>query len=591
MESYAEWWTACDTLAGALLLPLAVWILFSGIDDLFVDIVAWLARRLSRVRHPAPRRRELMRLPQARVAVCVPCWQEHAVIASMVERNLERIDYDAYDIFVGAYPNDTRTVDAVNELARRYGRVHLALCPHAGPTSKADCLNWIYQHVLLHESKHSVRYDILVTHDAEDVVDAHELRWINFHARTFAMVQIPVMPVATGLWRWTHGVYCDEFAEYQSRDMPARQFLGAFVPSSGVGTGFRRDALERLAEAEQNRIFEPVSLTEDYECGLRLRRLGARQWFHDLVPGGVATREYFPQTWRRAVRQRTRWVMGIALQTWDRHGWGGAAMQKYWLWRDRKGLIGNPASLLTNLLLLYYTAAALFRPWPALPGADTGLYWVTAVLGVYRLGYRAFWSGRHYGLIFACALPLRAVWANFINTAATFGALRQFARSKWTGEPLRWVKTEHEYPSAAALATNRWRIGEVLVRNGYLSAADLRAALADKPAGVRTGEWLVARGLIDEESLYDALSLQHSVPFRKLDPGEIRKEVARALPGKVCRRWRVVPFKVEAGALFVAGPEVPDSEIRAGLRPYTRLGLRFHLVPEGNYEELVSALL
>ena len=61
------------------------------------------------------------------------------------------------------------------------------------------------------------------------------------------MVQVPVLPLRTPLTEWTHGVYIDEFTEYQSRDMPARQAMGAFIPSQGVGTGFRRDALDAFA--------------------------------------------------------------------------------------------------------------------------------------------------------------------------------------------------------------------------------------------------------------------------------------------------------------------------------------------------------
>ena len=85
---------------------------------------------------------------------------------------------------------------------------------------------------------------------------------------------------------WTHGIYIDEFTEYQTRDMPARQMMGAFVPSNGVGTGFRRDALDRLAALDHNRVFDPVCLTEDYENGLRLRLRGAKQLFLPLQAEG-----------------------------------------------------------------------------------------------------------------------------------------------------------------------------------------------------------------------------------------------------------------------------------------------------------------
>ena len=100
------------------------------------------------------------------------------------------------------------------------------------------------------------------------------------------MVQVPVLALPTPLSHWTHGLYCDEFAEYQSRDMPVREAMGAFLPSCGVGTGYRREALERLAAHSHNRIFEPSCLTEDYENGLRLHQLGARQCF----PEGAAER-------------------------------------------------------------------------------------------------------------------------------------------------------------------------------------------------------------------------------------------------------------------------------------------------------------
>ncbi len=68
------------------------------------------------------------------------------VIGRMLEHNLASIRYPDYHIFAGAYPNDA--LDAGRRARGRCDRfpnVHLALCPHDGPTSKADCLNWIYQ--------------------------------------------------------------------------------------------------------------------------------------------------------------------------------------------------------------------------------------------------------------------------------------------------------------------------------------------------------------------------------------------------------------------------------------------------------------
>ncbi len=121
--------------------------------------------------------------------------------------------------------------------------------------------------------------------------------------------------------------------------------MGSFVPSNGVGTGFTREALENLANSENNLVFEPTCLTEDYENGLRLHRLGSKQMFVPLSVFGttkqgatvVATRELFPLKAHDAIKQRSRWILGIGLQCWERNGWRGSWSEKYWFWRDRKG--------------------------------------------------------------------------------------------------------------------------------------------------------------------------------------------------------------------------------------------------------------
>ena len=266
-----------------LLTPLAWAILLSGLDDVVVDVFWACAWIKARVRPAArlfpPGERQLDSAPKRRIAVLVPLWQEHAVIAKMLEHNFASIRYGDYHIFAGCYPNDAPTQEAVRSAAARFANVHLALCPHDGPTSKADCLNWIFQHLLLEEESRGERFEVIVTHDAEDLIHPEELRWINYYSGRFDFIQTPVLPLPTPFRDFTHGVYCDEFAECHTRDMTVRPISGGFVPSSGVGTGYRRDALERLARASSNRIFDPEALTEDYVNGLRLFRLGCTQTF------------------------------------------------------------------------------------------------------------------------------------------------------------------------------------------------------------------------------------------------------------------------------------------------------------------------
>jgi adsorption protein B len=529
----------------------------------------------------------LLSTQQKAIAVMVPLWHEHSVIGRMVRQNSASILYGNYHIFIGGYPNDTPTLDEIRKLEESYSHVHMALCPHDGPTSKADCLNWIYQNILAYEARHGMRFDVLVTHDAEDVIHSDALHWINYYADGAQMVQVPVLPLPTRVREWTHGLYIDEFTEYQSRDMPARQTMGAFVPSNGVGTGFRRDALEDLAECGQNRVFEPVCLTEDYENGYRLKLRGATQIFLPLLADGMATREYFPHTLRTAIRQRTRWVTGIALQTWDRHGWSGSFVQKYWLWRDRKGLLGNPASLATNLLFFYGVGRALMGE--PLPGNATMA--VCALIGLYRLAYRMACVWRIYGFALAATVPVRVLIGNYINTVATFSAMRRFWTAKLLGAPLVWLKTEHAYPKQSALGKRCAKIGELLVAHGYVSQAEIDHALSTKPDHIRLGEHLVELRVLDETDFYEALSLQHCLPQLSIHDLDVPPSVARALPAAIARRHKLVPFKIEVGRLFLAGPELPNAEVRREVERYTSLEVEFHLVTPSNYRRLTEEFL
>src|SRR3546814_4746345 len=67
-----------------------------------------------------------------------------------------------------------------------------------------------------------------------------------------------------------------------------------------------------------------TSWTEDYGIGLRIGALGGRGILARVpeYPGGpvVAVRAYFPATLDAAVRQKARWLFGIALAGWDRTG-------------------------------------------------------------------------------------------------------------------------------------------------------------------------------------------------------------------------------------------------------------------------------
>jgi hypothetical protein len=53
----------------------------------------------------------------------------------------------------------------------------------------------------------------------------------------------------------------------------------------------------------------------------------------------------------------------------------------------------------------------------------------------------------------------------------------------------------------------------------------------------------------------------------------------------------VLPYKVAAGHLFVAGSELPSDEMHRDLRKFSSLELRYHLVTPTELEELTHEYL
>ena len=171
-----------------------------------------------------------------------------------------------------------------------------------------------------------------------------------------------------------------------AEDLVVREALDRSLPAAGVGCAFSRRALERIAADHDHAIFNTASLTEDYDLGLRLKAYGLRQAFvkyfvhrevmdrHPLtgrrrirrVRELVCVKEFFPGTFRTAVRQKSRWVLGISLQGWQQIGWSGSGWRRYMLWRDRKALFTNPVNVL-GYAVVPLVGAALLAGVPAVP--------------------------------------------------------------------------------------------------------------------------------------------------------------------------------------------------------------------------------
>ncbi|SEN51339.1 adsorption protein B [Sphingomonas gellani] len=199
-----------DAVARELMLFAAVMLLIGGIDDLLVDMVYWIRR----VRHgPVSAFRLQPPADAGRIAVFVAAWQEAEVIGAMLRTALDRFGAGDYRIYVGCYPNDPATVDAVAAVAESDARVRLVIGGRAGPTTKADNLNLLWRALCRDDMADGVRSRAVVLHDAEDVVHPEELGVFAALIGVADVVQIPVLPLIHPKSRMVSGHYADEFAQ------------------------------------------------------------------------------------------------------------------------------------------------------------------------------------------------------------------------------------------------------------------------------------------------------------------------------------------------------------------------------------------
>jgi adsorption protein B len=423
--------------------------LILGVSDLLVDLI-WAGGRLG-----GRRRVRLEDLPSrpapGRLAVFVPAWDEAAVIGAMLRATFAAWRDADFRLYVGAYANDHATIAAVCAVSEP--RLRLVTGPLPGPTTKADCLNRLWEALLADEAAEGWRAKAVVLHDAEDVVHSAELAVFDSLIENYQLVQLPVLPLIDPNSRWIGGHYADEFAEAHAKELVVRTALGASLPSAGVGCAFERQALQRVAAAAGGLPFNADSLTEDYELGLRMACQGGRGAFVRMASAGglVATREYFPGTFRAAVSQKARWMTGIALSGWDRLGWSGGLAERWMRLRDRQSLLAALLLACGYLAMALWLALKLregltgLAPAPLPPLLSTLVTVNLALLG-WRLTVRAAFVARAYGLAEGLRSVPRALVGNLVAMLAAGAALTRY-RAIRRGGRVRWDKTAHMFPS------------------------------------------------------------------------------------------------------------------------------------------------
>lgn len=558
--------------------------LVSGLDDIFLDLVhytrlahRWIFRR--KMIRPVTRD-QLNAVPEKPMAIMIPAWDESNIIQRMLLNTAGTLDYKNFYIFVGAYPNDQATIDEIHKAREIFPNIECIVTPADGPTNKADCLNWIYQGILVFEKENDIQFQLFLMHHSEDIIHPLWPKFCNFLMPRIHCIQLPLFPLDTPWHHFISGVYKDDFAENHTKDARARELLADTIPSAGVGTAFSRATLEYMAKERRNQIFDIDSLTEDYLMGLLLRdmpgkKIFLQQWVEnverreDPVTGEIyekrhkqpiATRKFFPNSFMSAIRQKSRWILGISIQGW-KYGWSNSLGSNYCLYRDRKALFMNLVVAVAYIVALFCGSLYAFNQvsrgygMPAIISPEE-VYWKLAalvlVIFAWRVMNRMIATWRIYDFGEALLAVPRLFLGNIINVCATLMAIQRFWTSKGSGFTPEWGKTEHSWPSEDQLRRYHRKLGDLLLERRVISSEQLDRALAiQKEEGGRLGEILVGMGALWEEDLVSTLASQKNEQSVEIDP-YARPELIDTVPRSVAEKYRIFPIEMKDDTLILA---------------------------------------
>lgn len=555
-----------------LLTASAIIYLISGLDDLFFDVFYWCRYVFLFFNNNLPKPviySLLAQLPEQRIAVMLPCWHEAGVIEEMLRVNIHSIDYMNYDIFIGLYPNDPHTIASVQRMAASISHINPVIGIKPGPTTKADNLNTIFSYIRTFEKENNIKYDIFLLQDAEDIIHPVSFKLYNSYVPKYHMVQTPVFPLDVSLKELLHWTYAAEFSEVHTKEIIVREIIQSLVPSAGVGTAFSRYSLELLSGENQGLPFELSTVTEDYSTAfnLRLHKLKPKfvleyywrtiihkRFFFFGAPRArrvkdfIATRELFPQQYMKAIRQRSRWILGIALQEWSKHGWLGNFTTKYTLIHDRKALITYVNAGLMFIIVpfwILYTYFILYYPiYPTLQDRFEANPWVWKViiadtlLMLQRVLERGIALFRVYGFWPMLLSPVLVFYGNIVNIHSLFRAywLFWFSARKHKSAEIRWDKTDHSFPKSEIIPHTS-KLGDLAIQKGFINHAELNKLLdSQAKSGKKMGQILVDQGIINKHQLLDIISEQYNLPLVNYKQAKLL--FAKQLPFMQKRQYR-----------------------------------------------------
>lgn len=524
---------------------LALCYIVMGFDDFLWDVYSLFYGIFHKKDHLDIK--EVSKTPYKTLAVMIAAWHEANVIEDVVDNFIASSLYpeSMYHVFIGVYPNDLETIKAVKRLEQRHENVHMVIDCMDGPTSKAQNINYIVDKIFEYEQKNHRTFASFTIHDSEDVIHPYELKVTNYLIDFYDALQFPVFPIiykptfSNFFKNLTTGTYADEFAENHYFLMRNRDALDAFVPSAGTGLVLSRKVVQSFDGKD---ILENGSLTEDYKCSLTLYQKKFQLHYvlekvprvldnQKVVYNYIATRSIFPNTFKTAVRQKTRWITGITFQSVQFKDIfknnNMSFVGRYSLYKDQKAKVGNLLAFIGYPVFIYFIVSLFVQGMPVIYPKGSISWYLSLIVTIEMIERQVFRMVAIYNIygmrsvffstLFPPILPIRIIWGNIINFTATVKAYKQkmygntkktkaikVKKKEITKKKVTWDKTEHTFLDGNVLQRYHQKLGDILIDYGYITPMQLMHCLEDiqrMDQHVLLGQYMLEKGYINDTQL------------------------------------------------------------------------------------------
>lgn len=575
-------------------LIFVILLIIVSLDDLIWDLYYLLRRKRNKLNVHVIDEDELKNTVPRLLAVIVAAYNEEDVLEDVISNLIYSNHYpkSMYHVFLGIYPNDPGTIGVAEKLSKKFNNVHPILHVLDGPSSKADNINNVIKNIYAFEKENYIRFEGVIIHDSEDLVHPYEFLIENYLLNTHKAIQMPVFPlqemprISNIFKNMVSGTYADEFAENHYNLLVARNSIGSFVPSAGTGFVLSKDIIDEFPDYN---VFPVGSLTEDYKLSLQLKQKGydlhyALEYVYRLRYDGTSVREFistrsiFPSTYMAAVRQKTRWIYGITMQSFKiKDVFNNEHLNltsKYSLYKDWKAKFGN-LLLGPGYLVFTYFILSLFFDIPTMYPKYTLSWYLMIFLSVMMIErqiLRGIAVKNVYGrkstiisILFPPLLPFRMLLGNIINFHATLRAWKihifKPQSNKLKKKPA-WSKTDHEFLEESILRTFRRNLGDVLLNDGLISIEHLDIALKQSTENQeKLGLALRRLNMVSEENIVRSLCKVTQDIYINLTPDMVSTNKIDSFGKEFLIDNLIVPLiETKSGMVFVIS-EHGDKEI------------------------------